>query len=375
MISDKLASLFVIVNFGSLILISFLSLANPLKANKIATHLLGVFFLLWAFFWVDELALLLYNTELDQKWQLILRGLQYFAPILFYLTVVFYSNPGFKFKKAFLPHLFLPAVFIILLYYFGKSQSPALAGQVVKFNYVLVTLMLSQTLFYILISYFRLKKHQKAVLLFSSQTGEIDLSWLKKIIIALLLIAIIVILYNIIFHFKRLNLIMNIIVLVIIYYTAFHAMRQKEIFPFKETAIEEIMSLSDETEIIEPKKKIVSDEELVKIKAQLTQFMVSQKPYLDTELTLVKLSELFGTTTHKLSYIINAGFNLNFFNFINKYRVEEAKVLLLSSKMDQYSILGIAFEVGFNSKTSFNTTFKKLTNQTPSDFKKSSSTL
>ena len=368
MISDKLASLFVIVNVGSLILLSFLSLANPLKVNKIATHLLGVFFLLWAFFWVDELALLVYNIELDQKWQLILRGLQYFAPILFYLTVVFYSNPGFKFKKAFLPHLFLPAVFIILLYYFGKSLS-------VKINYVLIALMLSQSLFYILISYFRLRKHQKAVLLFSSQTREIELSWLNKIIIALLLIVIIVILYNIIFQFERLNLVMNIIVLVLIYYTAFHSMRQKEIFPFKETAIEEIMSLSDETEISEAKKKIVSDEELVNLKAQLTQFMVSQKPYLDTELTLVKLSELFGTTTHKLSYIINAGFNLNFFNFINKYRVEEAKVLLLSSKMDQYSILGIAFEVGFNSKTSFNTTFKKLTNQTPSDFKKSSSTL
>jgi AraC-like DNA-binding protein len=294
--------------------------------------------------------------------------LQYFAPILFYLTVVFYSNPGFKFKKAFLLHLILPVVFIVLLYYLGKSQSE-------KINYVLIALMLSQALFYTLISYFRLRKHQKAVLLFSSQTREIDLSWLNKIIMALLLIVIIVILYNIIFSLQRLNLIMNILSLLIIYYTASHSLRQKEIYPFKETAIEEIISLSADTEIGESKKKIVSDEELVNLKAQLSQFMISQKPYLDTELTLVKLAELFGTTTHKLSYIINTGFNLNFFSFINKYRVEDAKVLLLSSKMDQYSILGIAFEVGFNSKTSFNTTFKKLTNQTPSEFKKSSSTL
>ncbi|UPT68121.1 MAG: AraC family transcriptional regulator [Sphingobacteriales bacterium JAD_PAG50586_3] len=174
---------------------------------------------------------------------------------------------------------------------------------------------------------------------------------------------------------ERLDLIMNILSLLIIYYTAFHSLRQKEIYPFKEKAIEEIISLSDEIEVSDAKKKIISDEELVNLKAQLTQFMLSQKPYLDSELTLVKLAELFGTTTHKLSYIINSGFNLNFFNFINKYRIEEAKLLLLSSKMDQYSILGIAFEVGFNSKTAFNTTFKKLTNQTPSEFKKSSSTL
>ena len=70
-----------------------------------------------------------------------------------------------------------------------------------------------------------------------------------------------------------------------------------------------------------------------------------------------------------------ANFGLNFFNFINKHRVEEAKLLLLSKKMDQYSILGIAYESGFNSKTAFNTTFKKFTNQTPSVYKNSSPTL
>jgi AraC-type DNA-binding domain-containing proteins len=106
------------------------------------------------------------------------------------------------------------------------------------------------------------------------------------------------------------------------------------------------------------------------LKSQLTQFMLTHKPYLDPDLNLVKLAELLGTSTHRLSYIINSGFNMNFFNFINKNRIEEAKLLLLNTKMDQYSILGIAFKAGFNSKTSFNTTFKKLTNQTPSEFKK-----
>jgi AraC-like DNA-binding protein len=368
MTPDKLTYLFVIVNFGSLILLSFLSLSNPVKANKIANSLLGVFFLLWSFFWVDEVVLLVYNIELDQKWKLVLRGLQYFAPVLFYFTVLFYSNPSFKLKKAFIPHLLLPVIYIVLLFYFYQFYS-------VLINYVLVLIMLSQTIFYILSSYFRIRKHQKVVLMFSSQTREIDLSWLERIIIALLTIAIIVIFYNIIFNLERLNLTMNIIVLIIIFYTAFHSTRQKEIFPFKEANIDEIISLSEEPEIVEPKKKIISDEELSILKSQLSQFMLNQKPYLDPEINLVKLAESFGTSTHKLSYIINSGYAINFFNFINKYRVEEAKLLLLNTKMDQYSILGIAYASGFNSKTSFNTTFKKITNQTPSDFKKSSSAL
>jgi AraC-like DNA-binding protein len=71
-----------------------------------------------------------------------------------------------------------------------------------------------------------------------------------------------------------------------------------------------------------------------------------------------------------MSYLINSGFGENFFQFINKYRVERAKELLNIDKLSKYSILGIAFESGFNSKTTFNTTFKKFTNQTPSEYLK-----
>ncbi|MFZ0597901.1 MAG: helix-turn-helix domain-containing protein, partial [Flavobacterium sp.] len=56
--------------------------------------------------------------------------------------------------------------------------------------------------------------------------------------------------------------------------------------------------------------------------------------------------------------------------FINRYRIEEAKKMIQDPNMEHLSLMGIAFEVGFNSKTVFNTTFKKSTNQTPSEFKK-----
>ncbi|UPT68122.1 MAG: hypothetical protein M0D57_05540 [Sphingobacteriales bacterium JAD_PAG50586_3] len=169
MIFDKLASLFVILNFGSLMLLSFLNQVNIFKVNKIANRLLGVYFLLWAFFWVDEIVFLVYGVELNQNWQLLLRGVQYFTPILFYFTVVFYSNPSFKFKKAIPQHLILPIGYIILLYFFAKSNS-------LTINYILIFLMLSQTLFYTLASYYKVRKHQKVVMMYSSQKMEIDLS-------------------------------------------------------------------------------------------------------------------------------------------------------------------------------------------------------
>lgn len=165
------------------------------------------------------------------------------------------------------------------------------------------------------------------------------------------------------------------VLFVVIYYVAYHSLRQREIYPFTDASLEEIISLESEPENGESKKKIISDDEIINYKSQLNQFMINRKPFLDPDMNLIKLAELFGTTSHRLSYIINTGFNKNFFNFINMYRVEEAKSMLLDPKMTQYSILGVAFEAGFNSKTSFNKTFKQFTGVTPTDFKKSSTAL
>jgi AraC-like DNA-binding protein len=181
-----------------------------------------------------------------------------------------------------------------------------------------------------------------------------------------------VVTYNIFFMFRSLNIVMNMILFFVIYYVAYHSVRQREIYPFSDASREEIISLDDEPDPDQPKKKIIPDDEIIEFKTQLILFMINRKPYLDPDMNLVKLAELFGTTSHRLSYIINTGFNKNFFNFINTYRVEEAKSLLLDPKMEQYSVLGVAFEAGFNSKTSFNKTFKQFTGVTPSDFKKSS---
>lgn len=105
---------------------------------------------------------------------------------------------------------------------------------------------------------------------------------------------------------------------------------------------------------------------------KLQQVMETEKPYLDGELTLQKLAEKLSIPPHHLSQIINERLNQSFSDFVNSYRVEEVKKRLLDPAKKHYSILAIAEEVGFNSKSSFNAVFKKHANVTPSEFRKAS---
>jgi AraC-like DNA-binding protein len=97
-------------------------------------------------------------------------------------------------------------------------------------------------------------------------------------------------------------------------------------------------------------------------------YMTTQKPYINSKLNLVELSHHLKLPPYLLSKIINVGFKKNFFDFVNGYRVDEFKRRVEDAQFRHYSLLSIAFEVGFNSKTAFNRSFKKITNQTPSSY-------
>ena len=103
---------------------------------------------------------------------------------------------------------------------------------------------------------------------------------------------------------------------------------------------------------------------------QLFNLMETKKPFLESDLTLLKLAENLGISSNHLSQIINEKLNQNFYDFVNKYRIENAKSLLVDPAFDSKTIYAIALESGFNSKSAFNTCFKKYTNQTPSEYKK-----
>ena len=102
--------------------------------------------------------------------------------------------------------------------------------------------------------------------------------------------------------------------------------------------------------------------------------MQSQRSYLEPELTLNDLATQIAVKPKLLSQVINELMHRNFFEFINHYRIEEAKRLLTNPKDKKITVLEVMYEVGFNSKSSFNTLFKKHTGLTPGEFKKNSLT-
>ena len=102
---------------------------------------------------------------------------------------------------------------------------------------------------------------------------------------------------------------------------------------------------------------------------KLLNFMKKEKPFTDGDLTIQKLAEKLSIPAHHLSQTINEQLEQTFSDFINSYRVEEAKKKLLDPALKHLSVLGIAEGVGFNSKSSFNSVFKKHTNMTPSEFR------
>ncbi len=103
---------------------------------------------------------------------------------------------------------------------------------------------------------------------------------------------------------------------------------------------------------------------------KLRQYMQNEKPFLDPELSLSTLSKAMGLNRNQLSQLINTGIGENFYDFINKYRIEEVKRLMVDPQKQNYNLLGIALEAGFKSKSTFNLIFKRFTGLTPTEYKK-----
>ncbi|TXF90008.1 AraC family transcriptional regulator [Neolewinella aurantiaca] len=100
-------------------------------------------------------------------------------------------------------------------------------------------------------------------------------------------------------------------------------------------------------------------------------FVVNEKPYLEPELTLGQLAGKVGIPSHYLSQVINEEIEQSFGDFINGYRVERAKAMLADDDFSHFTIIAMAYEAGFNSKTAFYEAFRKFTGTTPGKYRKS----
>jgi AraC-like DNA-binding protein len=139
-----------------------------------------------------------------------------------------------------------------------------------------------------------------------------------------------------------------------------------------EQLLPRVLRISDESSVRAIMAKQQLDPQLAEQdKRLLTRFMEEQKPYLDSQLTLQKLAMLSNIPAYRISDILNKHLGINFFDFINRYRVEEWKRQIADAPTSR-TIQETAFQVGFNSKSSFNTAFKKHTGQTPSEYRTTS---
>ena len=362
-----LTNLIEILIFGALFLLSFILISNPLKVNIRANRWFGMFLLLWASYWIDELVYVITGVKPQINSLVPIALLQFLTPVVFFTSISFFTNPAIRISKKSLWHLGLPLVYLIALLLKQK-----LGGQ---FYALQLTLILVNALFYTIVSLLRIRKHQRNIQQFASSTQEINLNWLEYIIYAIIVLTLGIGVFNLVFFELPLNVFMNGVVLVIVFFIAYNSLKQDEIFPRDDQGKSELISLSEIEKVEEPKRQLVSDDKVNEVKLLLNDLMENKELYLDSDLNLIKLAKQLHVSSHQLSYIINRGYNENFFQFVNRFRVEKAKRMLTDNKNDKLSILGVAFESGFSSKTSFNTTFKKMTALTPSEYKKVSSGL
>ena len=109
-------------------------------------------------------------------------------------------------------------------------------------------------------------------------------------------------------------------------------------------------------------------DQIEKTNEKLLDYIENEKPYLDPELSLQELADQVGEKRYFLSIVINQKHNMNFFEFINLYRIETVKTMMANPENKDLKLIHMALDAGFNSKASFYRIFKQMTNMTPSNF-------
>ena len=360
---------------GSFFILAFIVANNPQQVNIKANIWLSVMLFALGCVMIDK-NLLISTAYLPYPFLIGVADamLLVVAPAL-YLSIVYFVTPAKMFNIKELLN-FLPAVLFFLINNFNSfnlenaqkdAQSPLVANG--NFWLTIVFFVLPITIYW-LFSFKKLQQHQKNIRLFSSYTETVDLIWLRNFLFGLAFMA-----------FVWTNEIMQIVPFLTdysavfyygaAYYLAYFILKQKEVFSIKQAENLDLKTLFEENEAVEtPKKQLLTEEQILHFKQQLTDLMLDQKPYLDSTLSLSQLAQLVKLTTHELSYLINQGFNDNFSGFVNQYRITESKRILVATEYQHLSIVGIAYEAGFNSKTAFNNTFKKITGLSPTEFQK-----
>jgi AraC-like DNA-binding protein len=328
----------------------------------------------------------IYHFDLKGIWAVLGFGLPLLGGPLLFLYIAMLVNHKVTYKKIFL-HLSIYTLYVLILIIFQYSQNftfivskgffylPRNAPFWVQFYAIPMAI---SGLVYCILGLILLKKHQKRIVNFFSFDEKINLKWVQYIVYSFFILFFVS--SFLIFGATRFNLFpmenvfafVGIALSMMLVAFGFYGFRQTSVFSnINSIKKEKEPGLNKSIELSSSYSKSGLTEEKIKYHAQrLTEHMVLEKPFLQEDLTLPVLADECKLSNTHLSQIINQHFQVNFYDFVNQYRIEESKKMLVSSDYDHLSLLGIAFDCGFKSKSSFNRYFKKYCRITPSEFKK-----
>lgn len=238
------------------------------------------------------------------------------------------------------------------------------------FSSILLISFIISGITYAILAYRMLLKRHKIVEDNYSYSNRIDMNWLRFAIIGIGLVfitAAVVITFREMLGFKfpfNADILFYSIIVSFVVFIGYSGIRQQDLFSNTIKNEDDLIQMENEY-----KKPGLNQEIAIKKHRELLELMENEKPYLNASLTIFDLSKEMDMNVRELSILINHNLNQHFFDFVNEYRIQKAMEILQNPDKKKLTILEILYDVGFNSKSSFNTAFKKYTQQTPTEFR------
>jgi AraC-like DNA-binding protein len=282
------------------------------------------------------------------------------------------NEPNFHLHRKHIAHIipfFLVMMFSIthLVVRSHMSNFNILNSHVLVFNIIVWFTALIQYLFYLFYILKLIANFKSKALNELSNTENIDLTWLRIFLFTFLSVFVLLVVMMISaihqFEIKYFNNIISVVFALAIFLLGYKGLFQQTILP-----VNEVLQDIEAKQFEKKAEEVGFDKERL---SNLLNYMVIEKPFREPELTLTSLATKINISRNQLSELINSGTEGNFYDFVNTYRVEEVKQLMIDSKYKDYTLLAIAFEAGFPSKSTFNSIFKKNTGLTPSEYRNS----
>ena len=220
-----------------------------------------------------------------------------------------------------------------------------------------------------------LQRHRERVKESYSSTERVNLRWLLWLGGAAAAIWILAVAFHVlessgIARIERGDDIVALAIAILIYGIGYMGLRQPEIFRY-ETVEEPAGAPAPDPEASGPRyeRSGLTDRQAERLKTALLAVMDEERPWRGSDLTLADLAARLSTTPHKLSEVLNSQLRQTFYDFVNGYRVREVQRRIADGEAQRVTILSLALEAGFASKSTFNLVFKKHTSQTPSRYR------